>query len=217
MNGYSVLNRESRERIYVMRHGETALDSTHRSDGWLDLPLSDEGRQGVVETLSDYLKFVPITCIYCAPFKRTKETAEILKSGIVSDPHIEISPEAKTWNLGSLAGDPKQPNKAVVRDLIANPEKKAPDGESYDEFTGRFDKWLRKQERESKTEGPLLLVLSGSNCRRISECLMNDRAALDIDTGGLFVMYPDEKGKWTADLIAGHRDLDDLTDDPENS
>ena len=30
--------------IYLMRHGRTALDPMHRSDGWLDLPLSEKGQ-----------------------------------------------------------------------------------------------------------------------------------------------------------------------------
>ena len=35
-----------KEPIYVMRHGRTALDALKRSDGWLDFPLTDDGRRG---------------------------------------------------------------------------------------------------------------------------------------------------------------------------
>lgn len=203
--------------IYVMRHGRTALDELHRSDGWLDLPLSDEGRQNIVEVLSDYLKDIPFTCIYCAPLRRTEETAHILQSGISSHPEIELADEAMTWNLGSLAGDPKQPNKVIVRDLLANPEKAAPDGESYEDFCGRFDTWQDKQFDEVGDEGPFLEILSGSNCRRLSERLFNDRSVLDIDESGLFVMYRDANGKWTADVIVGHRDEEDMENNPDAS
>lgn len=194
--------------IYVMRHGSTALDDSHRNDSWIDLPLSDEGRNEVVATLSDYLKLVPITCIYAAPFKRTQESAHILKSGMVSNPEIEISPESKTWNLGVLAGEVKQPNRKIVQSLLDHPDRKALNGESYNEFCKRFDAWLEKQKKDAAKEGPLLLVLSGSNCRRISELLFNDRDILDIDEAGLFMMYPDDSG-WTAVVIAGHRDAED--------
>ncbi len=186
-----------KEFIYVMRHGRTALDELHRSDGWLDLPLSDEGRQNIVEVLSDYLKDIPFTCIYCAPLRRTEETAHILQSGISSHPEIELADEAMTWNLGSLAGDP--------------------DGESYDDFTDRFDTWQDEQFDEVSDEGPFLEILSGSNCRRLSERLFNDRSVLDIDESGLFVMYKDVNGKWTADVICGHRDGDDMESNPEAS
>ena len=203
--------------IYGMRHGQTPLDISHRSDGFLDLDLTEEGQREIVETLSNYLKHSGVTCIYCAPLRRTEETARILSSGIVGNPEIEVTEGALPWNLGSLAGDPKQPNKKIVQDLLANPEKPAPDGEAYDDFTDRFDTWQDEMFSEAKSEGPLLEVLSGSDCRRLSERLFNDRSVLDIDEAGLFMMYPDVNGKWTADVICGHRDDDDMESNPEAS
>lgn len=191
-----------KDRVYVMRHGQTALDPMHRSDGWLDLPLSDKGRQSVVTTLSEHLSTVPITRIHCSDLKRTEETSEILKSGMNSDPSVKTFPEAKTWDLGSLSGNPKKPNKPVVVDLLENPDKEAPDGESYNGFTGRFDKWFKKQLKDAKTKGPILLVLSGSNCRRIGEMLVDDRDATDVNEAGLFVLQP-EGSKWSVEVICG--------------
>ena len=208
---------KDKQRIFCVRHGQTALDDLHRSDGWLDLPLNDEGRKNVVVTLAKYLKKVPITCIYTSPLKRTTETAEIMKSGITSDPKIEEVEDIKTWNLGSMAGDPKKPNKKVVKDLVANPSKKAPDGESYDEFTERFDAWMKKLEGESKDDGPFLVVLSGSNCRRLSEVLLGDRQDLDMDEAGLFVLQPDDDGKWVAKVMKGKRTPDEMRNNPEAS
>ena len=208
---------KDKQRIFCVRHGQTALDDLHRSDGWLDLPLNDEGRKNVVVTLAKYLKKVPITCIYTSPLNRTTETAEIMKSGITSDPKIEEVEDIKTWNLGSMAGDPKKPNKKVVKDLVANPSKKAPDGESYDEFTERFDAWMKKLEEESKDDGPFLVVLSGSNCRRLSEVLLGDRQDLDMDEAGLFVLQPDDDGKWVAKVMKGKRTPDEMRNNPEAS
>lgn len=182
-----------------------------------DLPLDDEGRRNVVVTLAKYLKKVPITCIYTSPLKRTKETAEILKSGLTSDPKIEESDEIKTWNLGSMAGDPKRPNKKVVKDLIANPDKEAPDGESYNAFTKRFDTWIKDLQEKSKKDGPFLVVLSGSNCRRIGELLLGSREDLDIDESGVFVMHPDPDGKWTAEVVKGKRTPEEMQSNPEAS
>lgn len=208
---------KDKKKIYCIRHGQTALDDLHRSDGWLDLPLNDEGRQNIVVALSKFLKKLPITCIYAAPLRRTKETADILKSGLVSNPKVEEVEDMKTWNLGSLAGDPKKPNKSVVRDLIRHPSKKAPDGESYNEFMDRFDAFLKKQQDEVAKDGPFLDVLSGSACRRISEIIFRDRSELDIDEAGLFVLYPDEDGKWTAKVLDKKRDAKELESNPEAS
>src|ERR1700690_561347 len=206
-----------KDRIFCIRHGQTALDALHRSDGWLDLPLNDEGRQNVVIALAEYLKGVPITCIYTSSLRRTDETATIIKSGLSSDPKIEKVPEIKTWNLGDLAGDPKKPNKKVVKDLLNNPDKAAPEGESYNEFKGRFEPWVKKMQKEVKEDGPFLFVLSGSNCRHLSEMILHDRNALDIDEAGLFILYPDEDGKWNAEVISKKRSEEDIKNNPEKS
>ena len=207
---------KGKDRIFCIRHGQTALDALHRSDGWLDLPLNDEGRQNVVIALAEYLKGVPITCIYTASLRRTDETARIIKSGLSSDPKIEKVSEIKTWNLGDLAGDPKKPNKKVVKDLLNNPDKSAPEGESYNEFKGRFEPWVKKMQKEVKEDGPFLFVLSGSNCRLLSEMILHDRNALDIDEAGLFILY-DEDGKWNAEVIDKKRSEEDIENNPEKS
>ena len=116
-----------------------------------------------------------------------------------------------TWDLGTMAGDPKDPNKDKVRDLLQHPDSAPVDGESYNDFTERFDPWFEKQKADSKTEGPLLLILSGSNIRRISEQIMHDRAALNVGEAGLFVLYPEPGGQWTAQVITG--DSDDQDED----
>jgi broad specificity phosphatase PhoE len=207
----------TKQRIFCLRHGQTALDDLHRSDGWLDLPLNDDGRKNVVVALAEHLKEVPITTIYSSPLKRTEETAHIVESGLPSKPKVKTSPKLKTWNLGSLAGDPKKPNKEVVKDLCKNPTKSAPDGESYNDFTERFDSYIKKLEKESKHSGPFLVVLSGSNCRRLSELLFKDRTVLDIDEAGLFCMHLGKDGEWTADLIEGGRSPEDIEKNPEAS
>lgn len=208
---------KSKAMIYCLRHGQTALDDLHRSDGWLDLPLNDEGRKNIVVVLDRDLKDIPITCIYTPGLRRTDETATIVKSGLASDPTIEELPEIKTWNLGSLAGGPKKPNKKVVKNLLANPTKSAPDGESYDEFKDRFDAEIKRLQDESKKDGPFLVILSGSGCRRISEMLFGDRKDLDMDEAGVFVMYCKNTGEWTAKVISGQRDQNSMEQNPEAS
>ena len=214
---YDAEKSKDKAKIYCIRHGQTALDDLHRSDGWLDLPLNDEGRKNVVLALDKHLKDIPITRIYMSPLRRTKETAEILKSGITSDPSITVAPDLKTWNLGSLAGSKKKPNKKVVKELLENTAKSAPDGESYDEFKDRFDSWIKKCEEDAKKSGPFLLVLSGSNCRRLSEMLFDDRNVLDMDETGLFVLYEKSDDSWTAKEIQGQRSAKDRDENPEAS
>ena len=214
--GDALQEHKGKERIFCMRHGQTALDDLHRSDGWIDLPLSDEGRQNVVVALADYFKKVPITCIYTSDLRRTKETAEIIKSGLSTDPKIEVTNKIKTWNLGDYAGQKKKPNKPLVKELLANPSKQAPNGESYDELKTRFDGFMHKMEKEVAKDGPILLILSGSDCRRAGELYLGDRTKLDIDEAGIFVIFKDGD-KWTAECVDKHRDENDIKDNPEVS
>lgn len=205
--------------LYIMRHGKTALDPVKKSDGWIDLPLSDEGQQSTVQTMVDHLRSIPVKKIYAAPFKRTKETAEILKSGILSNPGIKITDQAKTWDLGKLAGDSKKESKSTVKSFLKNPTKAVPGGESYSQFTKRFDPMFEKIQNEADAEPdkPIVLILSGSNCRRVSELLFGDRKTLDIDESGLIALHKDETDNWTAEVIGGKRSDEDIKNNPEPS
>lgn len=194
----------NKEPIYVMRHGRTALDALKRSDGWLDFPLTDDGRRGIIPA-QQYLKDIPkpLVCIYAPDLKRNMETAEIIQSGMgIAPAEIEMSDEAKTWNLGKkLLGSKKYPNRPIVAYFMRHPDETPEDGESMNAFCKRFLGWFNAMAAE-KRAGPVLCVLSGSNIRELSQYLTGDREALDLDEGGLMELNP--KGKsWTGTVIMG--------------
>lgn len=192
--------------VYVMRHGATAMDmGANRSDGWLDLPLTDEGRVELIAA-QQLLKLIPIGCIYAANLKRTEETAEIVKSGTLSDPDIVIAPAARTWNLGALAGLKKSEGRPKVKELKDNPTKRPLGGESYNEFKKRFLPWFYEQADEAVEEAePILLVLSGSTLRIIGLELFNDESATDLAEGGLAALHC-VGGAWYIEVMLGHED-----------
>lgn len=196
--------------VYVMRHGRTALDKLDRSDGWLDFPLTDDGRRGIMPA-QQFLKALPkpIVCIYAPSLKRTTETADIIKSGMGSKPaDIIVSDEARTWNLGiELIGSKKQPAKPIVRFYMSHPNKTPKDGESLNDFRKRFITWFKAQMAEEK-DGPILLVVSGSNIREISQLLTGNRDLLDLDEGGLLKLQPIGK-MWHGAIIMGGKDTPD--------
>lgn len=201
---------QSTKVILGMRHGQTALDISHRCDSWLDLPLSDEGREDVVQTLSDHLKDFNIKQIFTPSLRRCEESGHIISTGLPAAPPVTIDDQMRTWNLGTIGGDKKnKERRAMVKDLLEHPNKPAPGGgETYGEFTKRFDTFLDKQMRaveSGKILGPILDIISGSNCRRIGERFLGDRDAADLDEGGLLMMYPDEGG-WSVTIIAGYDD-----------
>ena len=200
------------EPIYVMRHGKTALDAMKRSDGWLDFPLTDEGRRGIIPA-QQYLKDLsPLVCIYAPPMKRNVETAEIIQSGMgIDEPDIVICEEAKTWNLGKqLIGSQKYPARPIVKYFMDHPDETPEGGESMNAFHKRFLTWIKGIMGE-KRGGAVLIVLSGSSIRALSEHLTGDRESLELDEGGLMKMTPTGK-MWNSNIIFGGKEQSE--DDP---
>jgi len=188
--------------IYLMRHGRTAMDVLKRSDGWLDLPLSDKGRMGLIPA-QQHLKLEPINAIHAAPLRRTQETAHIMASGIVKCPTTFSCPEAMTWNLGVNAGLPKEEAKPKVKELLAHPDTSPIGGESYNEFKKRFMAWFKARVKECKAKGkPCLIVCSGSNLRLLGTVLCKNRDEFNLDEGGL-VKLRQIDGKWHAQTLIG--------------
>lgn len=196
-----------RNAIYVMRHGRTVLDDVHRSDGWLDYPLSDEGRLSLIHA-QQYLKMAPIKRVYASSLSRTKESAHIISTGIISHPELHIAEETRTWNLGDLIGTKKKPNKPRVQYLMAHPDEKPEGGESMREFAARFVPWLQARVQEVREgEGPYLVVTSGSNLREIGIILTGDKDSFDLDESGLMVLNVGEKLQ--GQVIFGHKTAED--------
>ena len=187
-----------------MRHGHTVLDADKRSDGFLDFPLSDVGLVSLVQA-QQYLKMVPLTKIITADLKRTKQTAELIESGTESDPKVIVASEARTWDLGVIAGTKKRYGRPEVQRLIDNPDEAPTGGESYNTFKARFLPWFNKQIASSDC---LLYVGSGSNLRLLGFELLSDMDALDLDEGGLACLYEIE-GSWDCSVIMGADDQKD--------
>jgi broad specificity phosphatase PhoE len=204
----SHLSGDRPKSLYFMRHGRTALDPVHRSDGWLDFPLSDAGQVSLIPA-EQALKLCPIRKIYAPTLKRTTQSAEIMQSGIISDPEIIPADPAKTWNLGALAGTPKKPNREIVQHYIDCPDETPEGGESMNDFRARFLPWFESRKAEVMNgEGPILVITSGSALREVSTQMYGVEDRLDLDEGGLFVMEPQGE-EWTARVVLGSKDPDD--------
>jgi broad specificity phosphatase PhoE len=64
-------------RVYLVRHGATALTAEDRFAGSTDVPLSEAGRRQVA-SLAERLRGEKIDAIHASPLARTMETARIL-------------------------------------------------------------------------------------------------------------------------------------------
>ena len=64
-------------RLYLVRHGATALTAEDRFSGAIGVELSDEGRAQAAR-LGERLHDEGITALYASPLSRTMETARIV-------------------------------------------------------------------------------------------------------------------------------------------
>jgi broad specificity phosphatase PhoE len=194
--------------LYVMRHGKTVLDNEKRSDGWLDYPLSDEGRIGIMPS-QQFLKQAPIDCVVTCGLRRCEETAHIMASGILNHPTKEINEDSRTWNLGTLIGSRKKPNKPVVKYFMHHPDEVPESGESMNSFRKRFMGVVKDLLKRVRRGENILLVCSGSGIREISRMLAGDTESFDLTESGLLMITPYGKSL-QAKVIFGHKN--DKTD-----
>lgn len=66
--------------LYIVRHGETDWNKSHKVQGRTDIPLNDYGRRLAEET-AEGMRDIPLDLAYTSPLLRAKETAQIILKG----------------------------------------------------------------------------------------------------------------------------------------
>lgn len=146
-------------KLYVARHGETDLNAEKKLRGWIDTPLNRHGRKEA-EQIAEHFKKMMLDKIYSSDLKRAEETADI----IARDHGLNVIP--RDWfrplNYGKLNGEPL---KEIQKDLEklteiwkTDPDKKAPGGESLNEFQNRNLEGLHKILGQAYVENLLLVA-----------------------------------------------------------
>lgn len=96
--------------IYLARHGKTMLNTTDRSQGWIDAPLTPIG-VSVAKELGKGLKGINFDAIYSSDSGRARETATLvlenngqkeLISTVIHDPRL------REYNFGTFEGLPNE-------------------------------------------------------------------------------------------------------------
>ena len=91
--------------FYVVRHGETLLNSIGRAQGWSDSPLTDNGKRTAAE-LGAELNGIIFNAAYTSDMIRTEQTAKLILSMSGND-NIEIQKDIRLreWCLGSMEAE----------------------------------------------------------------------------------------------------------------
>lgn len=128
-------------KIYLCRHSKTEWNEQHKLQGWLDSPLTIQGKEDALK-LYERIKNIPITCCYSSPIGRAKQTAQIL----FQEEKIIYDDRLKEMNFGDYEG-------MYVDELLDNPlyyqlwnepdvDVRLPNGETYQEVVNRFQSFL---------------------------------------------------------------------------
>ena len=102
--------------FYIVRHGQTLLNSLDRAQGWADSPLTDAGKQTAVE-LGHKLKSIDFDAVYTSDMLRAVQTAElIMEAGEKKGMPIEKDARLREWCLGNMEAE----NNAVFIKKVAD-------------------------------------------------------------------------------------------------
>ncbi len=126
--------------ICVARHGETDWNTAGILQGWLDVPINEQGRTQAHELAAAFAES-GFSCVYSSPLSRSLETAEIIAGRLrLASPlrHDGL----KERNFGAVQGIPKaelaETNPVLLQQILRrNPACSFEQGESMDDFADR--------------------------------------------------------------------------------
>jgi probable phosphoglycerate mutase len=130
---------EAREqRVYLIRHGETAWSLSGQHTGVTDIPLTENGR-AVARRLRPVLAGESFAAVFVSPLRRARETCELAGLGA----RAIVEPNLHEWNYGEYEGltaeqiQERRPGWIIFRDGC-------PGGETPDAIAARVDRVLAR-------------------------------------------------------------------------
>jgi len=185
--------------LLLVRHGETALNSSERYWGHTDVKLGALGIKQA-ERLRDLLAEEKINVIYSSNLERAWKTAEIIASRHKVD--IITCAELKEVNFGELEGltfkEIAQRYPEVVKSWVeGKTELKYPGGESLSEFAERANSFARRLKDVAPEQTALIVAHSG--VLRLLMCHLMDIGQenwwrFKLDFASLSVMETNSRG-----------------------
>jgi glucosyl-3-phosphoglycerate phosphatase len=149
-----------RDRLILVRHGESTWNAEERLQGQLDPPLSERGREQAL-ALAPILDAVPDGRVVCSDLGRARETAELLRLEVA-----RFDPRWREIDVGEWGGRTAaeiDAQDAALTNWRGGP-RVARGGESWPDFTARvadaFDELVA-------AGGPWLVVCHGG-CVRVA-------------------------------------------------
>lgn len=126
--------------VCIVRHGETDWNTAGILQGWLDVPINEQGRQQAHELAQRYAG-AGFACVFTSPLRRAGETAQIVAAGLGLAPP-QGHEGLKERHFGAVQGVPKaelgELNPVLLQQILKrNPACDFELGESMDDFADR--------------------------------------------------------------------------------
>lgn len=144
-------------RLIIARHGTSEYDPANPVIVRPDPPLSSRGREEA-KKLAGLAWDEGIEMIVHSPLQRAKETAEIVGRELKIEP--VVMPELTELNLGDLLGKDwsKSPYREQLAEVLGDPDRKRPGGESFNQLSDRVLKALDRLLAQHKNRKILLIA-----------------------------------------------------------
>lgn len=140
-------------RVYIVAHGQTAIDKAGRVHGQLDPPLTHAGML-TARAVARKLRGKGIERIYTSPRARARQTAEEIARAL--NVPVEVRQELIPWKLGSLSGSKTNSLRPLIDFFSSRPDKAVPGGEAKQAMLDRYRKFMSALKRGAKP-----VVISG--------------------------------------------------------
>jgi broad specificity phosphatase PhoE len=158
----------TKQRIIVVRHGETAWSREKRHTGRSDIPLTAEGREQA-RALVAQLASLDFAAVLVSPLQRARETCEL--AGFAERAVVE--PDLIEWDYGEYEGmtsaeiEQRRPGWALFGDGVVG-------GETIGDVAARAERVIV---RVRAVEGDVLLFGHGHQLRIITALWLEFPAA----------------------------------------
>ena len=146
--------------LYIMRHGKTDWNLTHKLQGKTDIPLNEMGIKMAKEAGERYKDIHSDVC-YCSPLVRARDTAKYVLEG--RDVPVIIDERLSEMGFGIYEGTEEvfEKPECPVRVLFFNPEKYEAKGgaESLADLLKRTNEFLEEVAYPLVDQGKDVLIL----------------------------------------------------------
>ncbi|TDO64133.1 putative phosphoglycerate mutase [Kribbella sp. VKM Ac-2571] len=165
---------ERKDRVFLVRHGETDWSRSGRHTSVTDLPLTPEGER-VAASLRDRLAEESFDLVLTSPRQRARRTAEL-----AGFPDAEVDDDLVEWNYGDYEGI----TTAQIRETVPGWtvwDDPIPNGETPAEVAARLD---RVNARLAAVPGDVLVFGHSHALRGLTARWLE----LDVTEGRHFVL-----------------------------